>query len=113
MRKVTVRVSSLEPGKLRGQEIVRAESRRYRVSFDYVGGVFQVGVGDKIVLEFHESKPKNMSKYLVCGHGYLVSKPEDPYTLFSVWGIIFRIEPRIELEPGKKYYLCIRKAQES
>lgn len=109
-KKMTVTVEAVEPGKLRGQRIVRAKSRRVKVEFDLIEDLLKINEGDKIVIEFHKSKPSSMDKYLFCGQGYMASKPEDSYTIFSIWGLIFRFEPSIGLEPETKYYLCVKHA---
>lgn len=109
-KRMTVTVESVEPGKLRGQKIVKAGSRRVKVEFDLIEDLLSVSSGDKIVIELRGGKPNKMDKYIFCGQGYMASKPEDPYTVFSIWGLIFRFEPNIGLEPEKKYYLCIRRA---
>lgn len=109
-KRMTVTVEAVEPGKLRGQRIVRAKSRRVRVEFDLIEDLVNVESGDKIVIEFHREKPRSMDKYIFCGQGYMASKPEDEFTIFSIWGLIFRFEPNIGLEPEVKYYLCIRRA---
>ncbi len=107
IKKMTLTVKSVEPGEIRGQKIVHASSKKYNVKFDLIEGLFQVVEGEKIVLEILSEKPDDPSKYVFCGHGYLASKPGDPYTVFSVWGILFRFEPPVDLEPGRKYYVCI------
>ncbi len=110
-KKLTIRVESIEDGKLRGQKIVKSKARGKTALFDYIEGLFPINVGDKITIEFYTNKPKELDKFIYCGQGYIVSKEEDPVTLFSVWGLIFRFEPGIELERGKKYYICLRKSK--
>ncbi len=109
VKKMTITVSSVRPGGLRGQKVVEATARGYTVKFDHIGDLFEVAEGDKILIEIRESPPANLEGYIFCGHGYLASKPTDPFTILSIWGILFRFEPAINLEPDKKYYICLQK----
>jgi DNA-directed RNA polymerase subunit G len=111
VRKLTVNIEAVEEGKLRGQKIVRAKARGKTVLFDYIGELFPLNVGDKIVIEFYINKPRDLSKFIFCGNGYVASKPGDPFTIFSVWGLVFRFEPGIDLDTNTKYYICLRKAK--
>ncbi len=108
-KKLTVTVEGIEPGKLRGQRIAKAGSRRAHVEFDLIGDTIRVSEGDKIVFEFYTSKPSSLDKFIFCGQGYVTSKPEEDFTMFSVWGILFKFKPSLGLEPETKYYLCIRR----
>ncbi len=110
-RKLTVKIEAIEDGRLRGQKIVKAKARGKNVMFDYIEGLFPIQKNDKIIIEFYTYRPKDLSKFLYCGHGYLASEPGDRIAIFSVWGLLFRFEPGIELEPDKKYYICLRKVQ--
>jgi len=109
VKKMTITVESVAPGGLRGQKVVEAAARGYRVKFDLIENLFEVSEGEKLLLEIRESPPSNLDNYVFCGHGYVASKPGDPFTIFSVWGILFRFEPAIDLELDKKYYLCLQK----
>jgi len=109
VKKMTITVENVSPGGLRGQKVVDATARGYTVKFDLIENLFEVSQGDKLLLEIRESPPSNLDNYIFCGHGYVASKLGDPFTLFSVWGILFRFEPALELEPDKKYYLCLQK----
>jgi DNA-directed RNA polymerase subunit G len=116
-KKMTITVTGLKPGNIRGQMIAEAKAKGYKVTFDVMTDLYNVEEGKKYVIEFRTAPPRNLSKYVFCGHGYVVTdvvaelKKELDYTIFSVWGIIFKFEPKIkDLEPEKKYYLCIRPA---
>ncbi len=113
-KKMTVTVTSVKQGEIKGQWVAEGKAKGYRVKFDILEELFSVKEGDKLVFEIRDSKPQNLENYVFCGHGYIVRdlkrehKEAPNYTVFSVWGVIFRFEPRLEeLEPGKKYYLCI------
>lgn len=103
-------VEAVQPGRLRGQRIVTVSAGGYRVRFDSIEGLFSPSEGDRLDIVFSEAKPENIDDYHFCGHGYLVSpEAEAGKTIFSVWGIIFIVEPPIGLRDGVKYYLCIRR----
>jgi len=108
VKRVTLTVKEVAEGKIKGQRIVRATGRKQKLEFDLVEGLFDIDQGSKIRVEFYDERPSNMEgKYIFCGHGYVASKPGDPFTIFSVWGILFKFEPPIDLEYNKKYYICI------
>ncbi len=108
VKRMTLTVKDVSPGGIKGQLIVTATGRKQQVMFDVVADLIQFKPGDKIKIELYpDEPPSNLDKYEFCGHGYLVSKPGDPYTIFSIWGILFKFEPPIEIEPNRKYYLCI------
>jgi len=107
VKRMTLTVKEVAEGRIKGQKIVRATGRKQKLEFDLVEGLFSLSEGDKIRVEFYEEKPQNLDKYIFCGHGYVASKPGDSFTIFSVWGILFRFEPPINLEYNKKYYVCI------
>lgn len=104
------RVESVEPGKLKGQSIVTVKAGDYTVRFDVIEGLMSIAEGERVTIKFTESKPGDLDYYHFCGHGYLVSPEEEAgKTIFSIWGIIFIVEPPLGLKDGVKYYLCIRK----
>ncbi len=116
-KRMTITVTGLKSGNIKGQMIAEAKAKGYKVTFDVMTNLYTVEEGKKYVIELRTSPPRDPSKYIFCGHGYVVTdvkqEIENPLniTIFSIWGIIFRFEPRIkELEPEKKYYLCLRPA---
>ena len=117
-KRMTITVTSLRPGTIRGQMVAEAKAKGYKVVFDVLEDLYKVEEGSKYVIEIRSAPPRQTSKYILCGHGYVVSdikqELENPLdvTIFSMWGIIFRFEPKIkELKPETKYYLCIRPAK--
>jgi len=116
-KRMTVTITSVEPGNIKGQMIAEGKARGYKVKFDVITSLYSVKEGEKYVIELRSSPPRSLDSYVFCGHGYVVQdilqELREPLnvTIFSVWGIVFRFEPRIEeLEPEKKYYICIRPA---
>ena len=116
-KKMTITVTSVKPGNIKGQLIAEAKARGYSVKFDVMTSIYNVEEGRKYVLEIRTSPPKDLEQYIFCGHGYVVQdilqELENPLniTVLSVWGIIFRFEPKIrELEPEQKYYVCLKPA---
>jgi DNA-directed RNA polymerase subunit G len=104
-------VDEVTPGKLRGQNIakVRLDNGGY-LTFDVISNIYKIDVGDRIVIEIHDSKPNNLDEYEFCGHGFLVDD-EDKLgkTLLSIWGILFSFDNKLGLNINKKYYVCIRR----
>lgn len=112
MRKYTVRVEKVEPGRIGGQRIAYASSNNgLTMVFDVIGDLIRVSPGDVLEVMISEVKPENLDDYEFCGHGYLVT-PESKFneTIFSIWGIIFKFKPPLGLELERKYYLCLRHA---
>ncbi len=104
------KVEAVEPGRLKGQNIVTVKAGDYTVKFDAIEGLMSFVKGERLSITFSETKPENLDDYHFCGHGYLVSpESEVGKTIFSIWGIIFVVEPPLGLKDGVKYYLCIRK----
>lgn len=112
VRSVEASVESVSKGRLRGQMIARARVRGGgEMEFDLIEGVLSLGEGDSIRVEFLDSEPEDPEAYEFCGHGYLVApEGEAGLTIFSIWGIIFKVKPPMGLEPERKYYLCLRRA---
>lgn len=110
MRKFIVKIEKVVSGKLMGQLIAYARSSdNIELAFDVIKDLIKVTPGDVIEITLSESKPENLDEFEFCGHGYLVA-PESKFneTIFSIWGIIFKFKPPINLELDKKYYLCIK-----
>ncbi len=104
------KVEAVEPGKLKGQSLVTVKAGEYTIKFDAIEGLMSFVEGESVSIAFSESKPENLDDYYFCGHGYLVSPDSEAgKTIFSIWGIIFIVEPPLGLKDGVKYYLCIRK----
>ncbi|BAA81025.2 hypothetical protein APE_2015.1 [Aeropyrum pernix K1] len=110
-KKLDLKIESMEPGKLQGQLIATAKSKKATVMFDVIKDLVPLSEGDRIVIEVLEEKPKSLDKYVFCGHGYKVPSEKSGVDILSVWGILFVFEPQIELELDKKYYVCISKRE--
>ncbi len=115
-KRMTLTIERVERGEIKGQKIAHGKGRGIKVKFDVLEDLFSINEGEKILLEIRDSPPSNLKDYLFCGHGYVVREPkkeafeEYNFTILSVWGILFRFEPKInELETNKKYYICIKK----
>ncbi len=113
-KKMTITITGINPGEIKGQLIAEGKAKGYTVKFDVLENLFKLSEGEKILLELRDKPPRNLEDYVFCGHGYIVrdvkqeQENQQNITIFSVWGIIFRFEPAIsDLEPGVKYYLCI------
>jgi len=110
LRRLLVKVTRVEPGRLAGQRIAYASSDDgFTMVFDVISELMSVSAGDTLEFIVAESKPENLDDYEFCGHGYLVA-PESKFdeTIFSVWGIIFKFKPPIGLELDRKYYICMK-----
>ena len=110
VKKMTLTVAQVSPGEIRGQKIVEATGRKQSVKFDLIEGLLEEEFreGEKIVLEIYEDNPPSkLDSYEFCGHGYVASDPDDDFTILSIWGILFRFEPKLNLKINKKYYVCI------
>ena len=110
VKRMTLTIASVKPGEIRGQRIVEASGRRQALKFDLIEGLFneEFREDEKIVVEIYEGKPPSkLDNYEFCGHGYVASDPQDSFTILSIWGILFRFEPKINLKINQKYYLCM------
>ncbi|BAN90733.1 DNA-directed RNA polymerase subunit G [Aeropyrum camini] len=110
--KLDLKIEEIEPGRLQGQLIATAKSRKATVKFDVIEDLIPLSKGDRIVIEVREEKPSSLDKYVFCGHGYKVPSEKDGVDILSVWGIIFVFEPPIDLQAEKKYYICIYKREQ-
>lgn len=117
-KRMTITITSVQPGNIKGQMIAEAKARGYKVKFDVMTQLFTVGEGEKYILEIRSSPPKNLEKYVFCGHGYVVRdilqelKEPPKFTIISIWGLLFRFEPRLkDLRSEERYYVCLRPAK--
>ena len=117
MKEIRINIKKIEEGKIKGQSIAYAEGEGYKIIFDIIKDIYSVEEGGDYVLEIREEAPgeEELAKYVFCGHGYLVTdilselKEKYNYSIISIWGLIFKFEPKInELKPNTKYYVCIR-----
>lgn len=107
-KRIRARIVSIEPGSIKGQMIATAESGEGLLRFDLISDLIRVGEGDTLEILLSDSKPGEVDGYDFCGRGYLVSS-DSGREIFSVWGIIFRFEPPLGLEPDREYFLCIKR----
>jgi DNA-directed RNA polymerase subunit G len=111
MISMSLDVKDLQPSKLEGVKIARAEGDGKTVVFDVIENLYTVNVGDRLELIIDEAKPSDLDSFDFCGHGYLVVDEGAGYSLLSLWGILYKFTPPLGLKPETKYYLCVRKAR--
>ncbi|MGC9071425.1 MAG: DNA-directed RNA polymerase subunit G [Acidilobus sp.] len=102
-------VKAVEPSKLEGVRIARAEGNGEKVIFDMIEDLYVLSEGQRFKLVVSEEKPADLDSYEFCGHGYLVTGEDKGYTLISLWGVLFKFEPPLGLKTNQKYYLCIKR----
>jgi DNA-directed RNA polymerase subunit G len=103
-------VEELKPGNIRGQYIAKINLKDHVLVHDVIEGTLELNVGEKVKIYVGEKVPDDLDSYDFCGHGYLVASEDSlGKTILSLWGIIFKFEPKIGLKEDRKYYLCIKK----
>ncbi|MEB3844934.1 MAG: DNA-directed RNA polymerase subunit G [Desulfurococcales archaeon] len=117
-KRMTITIDKIDKGLIKGQLVAEGKGKGVKVKFDIIENLYNIK-DNKIIIEIRETPPAKLDKYIFCGHGYEVVEPkadafkERNYTIISVWGILFRFEPKLsDIEPNKKYYICIKPASQ-
>lgn len=111
MISLSLEVKDVQPSKLEGVKIAKAEGQNETVTFDVIESIYTVSSGDKIEMVIDEDKPNDLDSFEFCGHGYLAADESKGFTLLSLWGILFKFAPPLGLKADTKYYLCMRRVK--
>ncbi len=110
-------ISSIEPGALRGIDVIKLECGDLKVNVDIISSINIFSPGEKVKLVVSASKPQFTERDF-CGHGYIVTekKQAEKYiTIISIFGPLVRIESDNSFLSSSKLnimdhvYVCILK----
>jgi len=90
----TCNITSVEPGALRGIDLINLECEDLKVGVDMISSINVFSPGEKVKLVIAKSKPE-FGERDFCGHGYVVTEKRQSnkyVTLISIFGPLIRIE---------------------